>query len=276
MNKTTLFALAVLPAALLSVPTLARADVNQPEEIIDRPRTLPAGETEVNGTLDIERTETVTDGVVANSTAQAFTIGAGLGVTKDLEVRLAYQFAVDSENKTLLASYGHGDLRGTVAYALPSSGPLSMAVNAGIGLFVDDGSPDPLTLGLDLQYKLTSQLAVFTPGQQLSVAFSGGEIGSPFIGGFVGVESSVNLTLPIGVRFQAANNVFAFVATDLADLALHNGGNSAFLFSDFIPLQVGGFYSLSNKFDVGANINFFDLKNYSGLFDVGIVVRAFI
>ena len=268
MKKITKLALTLLPAAILAAPTLAMADVNQPEEIIDRPRTLPAGETEVNGTLDILRVS-VSDGTTTvNSTNEGLTIGAGYGVTKDFEVRASYAFGLNNFDS------GQGDLRVTGAYTLPSSGNLSMAVDGGVGLFVDGTSPDPLTAGLDLQFKLNSQFAIFTPGQQLALAFNGGTAGSPFTGGAINGQTNLTLSLPVGVRYQAAKNIFAFAETNLANISISNGvGN--FIFSDFIPLEFGGFYSLSNALDIGANINFFDLKNQSGIFDVGIVARAY-
>ena len=270
MNKFT--TLALLSVAMLSVPTLAAADVNQPEEIIDRPRVLPLGELEVNGTLDIASIqETSTNGAGALFTSTHsdgfLTIGAGYGFVKGCELRGAYTFGINNFDD------GQGALSITAACSLPSNGPLSMAIDAGSGYVIDGSSVLPFTVGVDLQYKLNSQWALFTPGQQLSIVFSGGS-GPVLGGGGTSGTTSVALALPVGVRFQAQHNIFLFAETELGNINLGHSSN-ALLFSDFVPLQLGGYFSPNHQLDLGAFLNFADLKNESGVVDFELTARAF-
>ena len=230
MKKITKLALTILPAAILAAPTLAMADVNQPEEIIDRPRTLPASEME--GSLDLAISGISVAG--ASQTNEAATLAAGFGITNELEARASILLGKGTNNG--------GDLTVNLAYKLPASGALSMAVDAGIGYNFDSSNTDALTAGLDLQFKINNQLAVYTPGHQLAIALSGD-------------PKPIVLSIPVGVRYQAANNIFAFLQTNIANISISNS-STAVLFADFIPITVGGFYSLSNKLDVGANFTY--------------------
>jgi hypothetical protein len=61
---------------------------------------------------------------------------------------------------------------------------------------------------------------------------------------------SIGLEVPIGLAFQATPRLYTFATLDLAHLGMSNT-DSAFLFADFAPVALGGFYAL-NKIDIGA------------------------
>ena len=53
----------------------------------------------------------------------------------------------------------------------------------------------------------------------------------------------------IGLALQATPQVYAFLQTDIARFGISNSSN-AFLFADFIPLDLGLFYAASHQLDV--------------------------
>ena len=81
--------------------------------------------------------------------------------------------------------------------------------------------------------------------------------------------------MPVGLALQATPQVYAFLQTDIARFGISNSSN-AFLFADFIPLDLGLFYAASHQLDVGAFFDLPDLKNAK--FDVlefGIAARYY-
>lgn len=81
---------------------------------------------------------------------------------------------------------------------------------------------------------------------------------------------TVALDLPIGIGYQAKPKIYALAMLDLAHIRISNTAN-AFLFKDFIPISLGGFYSL-DKIDVGALFSD-DLKRGSDYLRFEIVAR---
>jgi hypothetical protein len=61
---------------------------------------------------------------------------------------------------------------------------------------------------------------------------------------------TIALDIPVGLGYQVKPNIYAFGVLELAHIRIANTVN-AFIFDRFIPISLGGFYSLE-KVDIGA------------------------
>ena len=227
-NKTLV---GLIPFAALLAPALAMAEVNQPQEIIDRPRTTPAGQITVGGDLIFQK--------FGDANGTALNVGGLYGVNDKLEVGAAYAFALDEfEIK--------GDICLHAAYGILTDGNLTVAADLGFGYNVLAEGLDPLTLGAEVQFKVNDKLAVYTPGGQLGITLEGD-------------VKPIALNLPVGVGYQATPQIWAFVDTSIGQIEIADSETVLFG-ADVIPLGVGGFFSPSNAMDFGARIGFDDLK----------------
>lgn len=228
-NKTLV---GLIPFAALLAPALAMAEVNQPQEIIDRPRTTPAGQITVGGDIGYLKLGDLGDGTALN-------VGGLYGVNDKLEVGAAYSFALDEfEIK--------GDIGLHAAYGILTDGNLTVAADLGFGYNVLGEALDPLTLGAEVQFKVNDKLAVYSPGGQISIALEGD-------------VKPIDLSLPVGVGYQATPQIWAFVDTSIGTIEIADSETVIFG-SDVIPVGFGGFFSPSNAMDFGARVGFLDLK----------------
>jgi hypothetical protein len=247
----------VLSSSLLAVvapllPTgLAHAEVNQPQQILDRGRVLPQSELEARLDLGFTRVAAGT----STTTVTGTTLGVGYGIAEKLELRLNYGFTIDP------SSSGKGPLGIAVGYSVLNTGPLSMAVGGGLGYNVGPGELTPLQLGADVQFKLGEKMALFTPGRQLSI-------------GLAGSSKPITLGLPVGFRYQAAPNVFTEVSTTIVSLGLSHANTTVFG-ADFVPVNLGAVYSLSNAIDLGVTLSD-DLKAAGDTFGLGVFGRLYL
>ena len=227
-NKTLV---GLIPFAALLAPALAMAEVNQPQEIIDRPRTTPAGQITVGGDLGYLK--------LGDLNSTGLNVGGLYGVNDKLEVGAAYAFTLDEfEIK--------GDIGLHAAYGILTEGNLTVAADLGFGYSVLAEGLDPLTLGAEVQFKVNDKLAVYTPGGQLGITLEGD-------------VKPIALNLPVGVGYQATPQIWAFVDTSIGQIEIADSATVLFG-ADVIPLGVGGFFSPSNAMDFGARIDFVDLK----------------
>lgn len=227
--KKTLFGL--IPFAAILAPAIASAEVNQPQEIINRPLTTPASQITVGGDLSFFK--------FGDANSILLNVGGLYGVNDKLEVGAAYAFALkDFEAK--------GDLAVHAAYSILSGGNLDVAADLGFGYNIFAEGLDPLALGAEVRFKLNDKLAIYSPGGQLEIALEGD-------------PKPIVLGLPVGVGFQVNPQIFAHVDTAIANISISNSETAVFG-ADFIPLAVGAFFSPSNTMDFGAQIAFPDLK----------------
>jgi hypothetical protein len=91
---------------------------------------------------------------------------------------------------------------------------------------------------------------------------------TPTAGGILGQQLSIGLysgapitlDIPIGAGFQATPQIFAWVNTSIAHIKLSNSAN-AFIFADYIPLDIGANYRMSKNLQVEAYMALPDLEN---------------
>jgi hypothetical protein len=146
-------------------------------------------------------------------------------------------------------------------------GNLSVSADASLGYDLDGEALSPLNIGARVRFRLNDQLAITTgagggPFDQLvpNITPGGGQLTISLDGDV----KPIYLSLPAGVAFQATPNIYAYVNTNIANIAISDAdGIDGFIFADFIPLQAGATFSPSNTMDFGASIGWFDLDNAS-------------
>lgn len=245
MNTKTLF-VGLIPLAAALAPSLASADVNQPQEIINRPLTTPGSQLTLGGALAFGLSPEAFDGV-------SLQVGGSFGANDKLEVGADYAFALkEFEAK--------GDLNVHAAYSLLRDEKLEVAADVGLGYNVLAEGIDPIGLGARVRFKINDKIAVYTPGQQLRIGLAD-ETGK-----------GMALGIPVGVAFQATPQIYAHIDTSIANIALNDEAGDTIVFgADYIPLQIGAYFSPSNTLDIGADLLFLDLKSEGDQFIAGIV-----
>ena len=247
----------------------------------DRSLTTPSGQIDLHAGLPIG-VLSVTDaaGMSTSSTSTGLALGVAYGVNAKAEVGLDYTLGISP-----------GALKGPItlhgAYSF-KAGKLDLAGAAALAIdFVDTVNPMTMTttsstfasleLGAWARYHATPTVTLFSglpalPNAtssvtklafplpvlpyQLQIGLSGG--------------APIALTLPIGLGYQASPKLYTFASLDLANIRIANTSN-AFLFKDFIPLALGGFYQL-DTLGVGATFAD-DLKQGFGYLRFELVVR---
>ena len=260
MSRDPRFALLVVAPIALSSIAIARtsvADPVLPDAIIDRPRTLPGGELEIDGTGNFLQSPTGTTlgTIIAREVESSVQFGLGAGLTDHLELLATYERGL-TVGEGAYATMGFG-----LAYRLPALGRLSWALDAAATWQLKEGGLNPPTFGLDAQFRLSSHVALYTPGQQFDVSSA--------------ANHPDTLNLPIGVRYQPRSDLFLFAQIDLASLNL-GGSVNQFLMKDFIPLSGGGFVSMGNRMDIGASVVFTDLKRAADDWSLLVTARIFL
>jgi hypothetical protein len=211
-----------------------------PQAVIDRPGVLPKGVLEITADLPIL--------VKPSPVSLALGIGARYGLAPKIDAQISYAFALkEFEIK--------GDLGLGLQYDLATNDKMRAALRVTTGLDLngfDAATGDSkvqfngIGLGVNFQYKLTPKVAVFTPGNQLTMG--GADFPKP-----------VAINLPIGFGFQASPELWAWASTSIGTFGLSPSGNV--LISDITPASIGASFSPSNKMDVGASLDFFDLQH---------------
>ena len=237
--------LLVAPVLAL-IPSLAAAEVNQPQEIINRPRTLPAGQLELGADLHIDAFGDGDLGLALGvplvpDYGQGPGLSIGYGVNEKLEVRARYAM--------LLKEFeAKGSLDVSAAYSILDAGNLTAALDGGIGytLLEPVDGLNPLTLGAEVQFKLSDKMAIFTPGHQLSIGLED--------------PQPINLTVPVGLGYQANEKIFVSMQTQALNLGLKDSDSSVIL-ADPTPLSLQLRFSPSNTMDLGGGITFADITD---------------
>ena len=262
-----------------------------PLAINDRSLVLDKGMLEVHGGIPIATS--TTPGVMGmastSSTTESLAVGGNYGVAPKIDAGLDYiaRLHPDASAKGLLSLHG--------GFAAMHTDKLDLAVTGGLTfLFVDTVAFDPTTMmtttstttfaslniGASVRYRVTPKVSVFTGNPQLPAGLPGffGLVFPPVTNQLsIGINNSgpTTLSLPVGAGLQATPNVYAFLATDLADFGLSgSNNNNRFIFADFIPLGVGGFYSMP-KLDIG--VEFSDnLKNAGDFYIINLLARFYV
>ncbi|HEY5926499.1 MAG TPA: hypothetical protein VIV11_32655 [Kofleriaceae bacterium] len=255
---------------------------SNPLAINERPLVLGKSKLAVHGGLRVNvLTLETMPGVTTSSTATGLALGATYGIGDSSEVGLDYTAGISPGSaKGPLTIHG--------AYSASTSAKLDIAIAAAAAIDFS-GSTDPVTMqtttstSLSLQfgawarYRLSRKMSVFTglpatPNNASSLSklsFPLPPLPYQLVIG-VNQKGTIALDIPLGVGYQGTPKLYVFGALDLAHIRVANTEN-AFLFADFIPLTLGGFYAM-NKLDLGAQFSD-DLKQGFDYLRFDVLVR---
>jgi opacity protein-like surface antigen len=249
--------------------------------IISRSLTLPGGRVGIYGDLDFVRTSkasvTIVNGMPQTTTTSAnalgIHLGGGYGINDQLTVGAEYAFSLaDFELRGPLALYG--------SYGIYSKGKLTIGVTGALGFDFTATTTDPMTmmtsstvnvalaLGAAVRYAITPQIALYT-GNPIAPGILGSQLELAFNN-----SAPITLNIPIGAAFQATPQLYAFAQTELVNIGLAHSGTT-FLFADFLPLEIGGFYTVNKNLDLGATFNFGDLEHGVNALNLDVAARYY-
>jgi hypothetical protein len=248
---------------VVAVPLPGAALPANPLSIGDRSLTLAKDRLDVHGGLPISvlTLPGATAGTTVSTTSEGLALGVTYGIDDNAEIGGDYAFAMNpGKIKGPLTLHG--------AYRVVHDAKLEVAIAGGIAIDFYE-TTDPMTmvtasstafglqLGAWVRYRVAPKVSLFTglpatPNGAASLTKLAFPLPPLSYQLALGITSAapVALELPAGVGIQATPNVYAFATIDLAHIKLANTAN-AFLFRDFIPIALGGFYSLP-KVDIGA------------------------
>lgn len=171
-------------------------------------------------------------------------ISAGYGITDDFELALiGYSFATNDAGKgSIGVGVGYNLVRNGSGGKLDAAARLTTGFDlAGkINLTTNEtsASVSPLDLGVQVRYKVTDKIAVFTPGGQLSIGLD---------------PNVIDLSLPVGVGMEATPELFVSLETNIATINIKDSA-TAVIFADTTPLQIVGRYNVMPALDVLAGL----------------------
>jgi hypothetical protein len=245
------------------------------DEIISQPMTLPASKMTLYGHLDVAHFSTAGTATVpsVSSTGEAVDVGFGYGVNDKLTVGLTYAFSLhDFEIKGPLTLYGAYSLYAKDKLTVGASANLTIDFDAGADAMGNTTTAETLQAGLGVRYLVAPKIAIFTGGTPLAGATGSLGLGvpneTPIQGAILGQHLTIGLSsgsevafdIPVGVGLQATPQIYAWVNTSIGHVKISNTAN-AFLFADFIPLNVGANYRASKNLEVEAFLTLPDLEN---------------
>jgi hypothetical protein len=255
----------VVPARVATVVLLAlavargaRAEVTHPDAIIDRPRTMPAGEYEVFDELARLLMTTVNpsdpgDRVTRRTTSLA--IGGAAGITDELDVRIAVPIELrPALSMDQLVSFGAG-------YTIVRGDAVTAAVRVDGGIEQGGAPISPIQIGIDVQWRIAARVALFADERQLTIGVSGD-------------TRPVRLALPLGVGVQASDRLYLALETRLARFGLHDSGTS-YVLVDATPLSGSVYLTCARTVDVFARAAFADLGRAGDSYGLAAGARLF-
>jgi len=241
------------------------------DQLINNPQTLPKSALGVFGDfeiLSITATDPTTGMSLGSSTAEFLQLGAGYGVSDKLTVGATYAVDIHDDGGTFPSDdrwKGPLDIYG--AFNLINKDKLSVTAGADFAINLGNTDDKSINAGLSAKYMVAPKLAVYT-GNVLPIGPAGQHLAIN-----LGTNGPITFSLPVGVALQATPQVFGFVQTTLADFSISNSSN-AFIFSDFIPLDVGVLFRAGKDLDLGVQFQD-DLKNAGDAYLFGLVARYY-
>jgi hypothetical protein len=228
-------------AGVTAPPGAPEPESRYPRAVIARPLTLPEGLAVLGADASANHDFSAMGGAPI----------AGYGITDNLEIQVPYAFATrDFEIKGAVAGdVGYKLLRGA------AGGKLEAIARVRAGYDLLGSAATPLMVGVHVQYNLTDTLAVIsgTPGsQQLRISLADN----------AAKARPIDLSLPIGVGYQATDQLYLQLDTRLVQLDLSDSANVWFG-ADATPLALTVVYNVLPALDVQGVVAT-DLSNTPG------------
>jgi len=281
VNKATTAAFLVLaagvahadePGAIVTNTATPAAGPGWSDQIIDNGLVLPPSAIGVYGDLDVTRVTftappipPATMGIITTDTALDLLAGVGYGVNDLVTIGGQWQLPLDNGqgafgNAGVITAYGGYSLTHDDKLAVVAGGDFSVAFAGSATAF--------LHAGVSLRYRLAPKL-IFYSGNPLAPGPYGQQI-------TVGLNNSapVSIDLPVGLGWQVNPKAFAWAQTAVAHIKLANTEN-AFIFADYIPLEIGALFRAKKDIDVGGYLSFPDLEHAGDFFGFGVLLRYY-
>lgn len=246
------------------------AALGWPSSVIDRPYLRGKGSISAGLDFSLLRVAfSIPDlGISDSVTVDVLTLSGTYGITDKISAGALYSISLGLGDGDFEAA---GPLTLWGGYQVLHDGKLSVAATAAFGIDLDNTDDMFLSAGLGARYLLSPKMALFTGGATGPITPGG--LGGP---GPVGNHLNISLAdggpitfdIPLGFGFQATPQLYAFATTNLLTLGISNS-DSSFIFADYIPLGIGGVFSVNKNIDVVATFDLLDLK------DVGFDVFTF-
>jgi hypothetical protein len=241
------------------------------DQLINTPLTLGKGAIGLTGGIDVARISVTippippaTMPTTVSATAEILELGGGFGVTDKLQIGLLYALSLNDDSGAFPNS-GKGPLTLYGGLSLLHQDKLDVAASADFEINVANTDDKVIHAGLGVRFMATPKVALFTgnivppgpSGQHLAISLAS--------------NGPITFSVPVGVAIQAAPKAYVWVDTTVADISISNS-NNAFIFSDFIPIDVGLLYRVAPNVDLGAHFSD-DLKNAGDFYIFGVLAR---
>lgn len=240
----------------------AAGAVSWSRSVIDRPYVLGKGKIAAYGGYSIVKftfTNPLDPTMSSSVTGDGFGVGGAYGITDKITAGAQYGFTpgligdADSEIKGDLDIFGEFQLVHDGKLSITASADFDLDLCGGIDAMGDCVSSKAIHAGLGARYKLAPQMAVYT--------------GAPYGPGPVGQHLSISLEsdgpitfdVPVGFMYQATPELNVHLSTALLNLSISNSDTVVFG-ADYIPLSLGGLYSVTPNIDVTGQFVLPDLK----------------
>jgi len=241
-----------------------------PTQMSDRPYTLNQGMLEVHGALSIfsyGNTTVNAMGQTMTSTA-TFTLGGGgvsFGVSDLLEVGGDYALQLSPNTDAAGVFAGHA------LYRAVHNDKMSAAIG-GAAMFSDSANGVLIAAGASFRYRVTPQLSIYTQTGGIPICGTCVRVLGPVSGQLLidiptqdNCSTNVYLSAPVGVGLQANPQLYLFADTSLFFAQLSGNGGSIGEFSDYIGVNLGGWFAVGPKIDIGGSFAD-DLKHAGDLY----------
>lgn len=225
-------ALLLTTLSLFCASVASAADTaSYPTEIIARPLTLPAGMLALTGSVQ--------RAAFFGASATGLSLGAGYGVSQELEVSLNTGLGIAPD-----VAWGKRLVLG-VGYTVMDTTALDIAIRLGVPLGFAKGGKllNVIALGVDTRLQLTPKIAL-RAGQDL-----------------FRVHLDPNFTTVngnVGIEFQASPQFGIGLSTQLFSVQLTGDGDFTNTIVDAIPFRLYGVFAVSHALDIFASFSSVD------------------
>jgi hypothetical protein len=248
-----------------------------PTAMVDRSLVIEKGKLAAEADLLIAHLSITIAGMTSSSTGEGLAVGGDYGVAPKLDAGAFYSFSLhDFEIKGTFTPFAKYELMHSDKLDVAAGANLSIDLNGSTynatTMMTESQTNFALEAGLAVRYKVAPKIAVFT--------------GNPFQVGPAGTHLKLGLSgdtfksfdIPVGAGFQATPELFAYLETNVARIAISDPGmgNSRFSsFNDYIPLTLGGFFKVNDNIEAGAALSFIDLQNAGDFYTISLGARYF-
>jgi hypothetical protein len=219
-----------------------------PISIINRPFILPQGAIQAGFYVGADKS--------FDEVAGALQVDYGL--MRRLQVSAGYSLGLNPFDFK-------GDVFGRAHFLFLTGGKIEgMAVVSGGYSLASEGAL-PVEVGALFWYTITDSLAVYTvPTLSLALAEE--------VDDALGATRPIFVSIPIALAVQPIQTVYLEVGTEIASIQVSDSP-TRIIGRDYVPLYLEGYFSPSNKIDLGLGVSWDDIVDDAGALNLLALVR---